>query len=147
MDLARQLYDIEQIKQLKHRYFRFLDAKDWVNYRTVFTDDFHFYWENETEPLASSGDGYVALATRYYPVGAVTTIHHGQNPEIEITGPNSARGTWALWSQEIWSDGRPNRPGGGSRYFEEYERGSDGRWRIRRSREYARAGAVRPEAV
>ena len=31
--------DIEAIKQLKARYFRTLDQKDWAGYRAVFTDD------------------------------------------------------------------------------------------------------------
>jgi hypothetical protein len=31
--------DIEAIKQLKARYFRTMDAKDWAGMRQVFTDD------------------------------------------------------------------------------------------------------------
>jgi len=31
--------DIEAIKQLKARYFRTMDTKDWDGMRTVFTDD------------------------------------------------------------------------------------------------------------
>jgi 3-phenylpropionate/cinnamic acid dioxygenase small subunit len=34
------LADIEQIRQLKARYFRFLDTKQWEAWRGLFTDDF-----------------------------------------------------------------------------------------------------------
>ena len=34
------LVDIEAIRQLKARYCRFLDNKDWAAWRTIFTDDF-----------------------------------------------------------------------------------------------------------
>jgi 3-phenylpropionate/cinnamic acid dioxygenase small subunit len=32
--------EIESIKQLKARYYRYLDTKDWDRWRDVFTDDF-----------------------------------------------------------------------------------------------------------
>jgi hypothetical protein len=34
------LYEIEAIKQLKARYCRYLDTKDWEAWRTIFADDF-----------------------------------------------------------------------------------------------------------
>jgi hypothetical protein len=34
------LVDVEAIKQLKARYCRYLDTKDWNQWRTVFADDF-----------------------------------------------------------------------------------------------------------
>ena len=36
---VQMLWDIEQIKQLKARYFRLLDAKDWDAFAELFTDD------------------------------------------------------------------------------------------------------------
>ena len=39
-ETAQHLYEIEQIKQTKARYFRFLDTKQWTDWRTCFTD-FH----------------------------------------------------------------------------------------------------------
>ena len=35
----QQLLDIEAIKQLKHRYFRLMDAKAWDELAAMFTDD------------------------------------------------------------------------------------------------------------
>ena len=37
--LVQMLWDIEQIKQLKARYFRLLDTKDWDAFAELFTDD------------------------------------------------------------------------------------------------------------
>ncbi len=37
--LVEKLWDIEQIKQLKARYFRLMDTKDWAAWRELFTDD------------------------------------------------------------------------------------------------------------
>ena len=35
-----ELVEIETIKQLKARYCRYLDTKDWAAWRTIFADDF-----------------------------------------------------------------------------------------------------------
>lgn len=40
MDDAATLVEIESIKQLKARYCRLLDAKDWAAWREIFADDF-----------------------------------------------------------------------------------------------------------
>ena len=40
MNDAAALFDIELIKQLKARYCRHLDAKDWTAWRELFADDF-----------------------------------------------------------------------------------------------------------
>ena len=40
MDDAAALHEIEAIKQLKARYCRYLDDKDWDQWRRLFDDDF-----------------------------------------------------------------------------------------------------------
>ncbi len=40
MDDAKALLEIESIKQLKARYCRYLDTKDWNSWRGIFSDDF-----------------------------------------------------------------------------------------------------------
>ena len=34
------------------------------------------------------------------------TVHHGHMPEIEITGPTTARGIWAMYDYVSWGDER-----------------------------------------
>ena len=48
MNHAEQLWEIEQIKQLKARYFRYLDTKQWAKYRAIFTED-ALIWTSSTE--------------------------------------------------------------------------------------------------
>ena len=40
MDDATAVLEIEAIKQLKARYCRYLDTKDWTAWRGIFADDF-----------------------------------------------------------------------------------------------------------
>jgi SnoaL-like domain len=63
------------------------------------------------------------------------TVHHGHMPEIEITGPDSARGVWAMFDYVEWpaQDGQRVGLHGYGHYAEEYVR-EDGAWCIARSR-------------
>src|SRR5580700_4882070 len=85
-DLAR-LIDREESKQLKARYFRGLDLKDWALWADVFTEDAHI--EADGYPF----DGPEAIiAAMKVSLDGVRTVHHGFMPEITITGPDEATG-------------------------------------------------------
>jgi hypothetical protein len=115
------LREVEAIKALKARYCLLLDAKDWVAYRELFTDDAII---GGTIPLDGAHDG------TYTPdafVGAVirtlapwTTFHMAHPQLIEISGEASARG---LWSYTQSGFGRT------SGYYDERYVKRDG-WRI-----------------
>jgi SnoaL-like domain len=121
--------DIEAIKQLKARYFRMMDTKDWDGFAAVFTDDV------EIDVSDDGGDVMQGIA-EFLPflraaIGDVTTVHHGHMPEIEITSPTTARGVWALEDQLWWPDGAPIRHMHGfGHYHETYEKTPSG-WRIK----------------
>lgn len=95
---ARSLDDllaIHEIQQLKHRYLRCLDQKDWADLSTCFTED----------ATARYGGGAIELEGREAIVHFLTTAlgstsvlssHRGGQPEIELDGPDSATGAWAL---------------------------------------------------
>jgi hypothetical protein len=132
-ELLQRLADIEAIKQLKARYFRSLDRKEWEAFGDVFTRD-AILEVPEVEMTVRGRDEIVASVS-----GALTgstTAHHGHMPEIEITGADTARGIWAMFDYVEWP-----APRGGQRvglqgyghYVEEYAR-VDGAWRISRSR-------------
>jgi hypothetical protein len=57
-------------------------------------------------------------------------------PEIEVSGPETARGTWAMSDYVEWPSRDGARVGlrGYGHYIEEYVKEADGRWRIIRSR-------------
>jgi uncharacterized protein (TIGR02246 family) len=120
--------DIEAIKQLKARYFRTMDSKDWAAMRQVFTDDV-------VMDTSSSGGGVVAGADEFMTflqgvIGDVVTVHHGHMPEIEVTSPTTATGIWAMEDMLRWPDGSEMH--GYGHYHEAYEK-VDGEWRIKTS--------------
>jgi hypothetical protein len=57
----------------------------------------------------------------------VITVHHGHMPEIDVTSPTTATGTWALHDRLLWSNGA--RLEGYGHYHETYAK-IDGEWRI-----------------
>src|SRR5262249_17511901 len=83
------------IEQIKPRYVRFLDGKQWKEMRGVFTDDFHFYMGDDPAPMADSGDAFIEHVSKA--LAGTVTVHQGHMPEIEITGPTTARGIWAMF--------------------------------------------------
>lgn len=130
--LLQRLVDIEEIKQLKARYFRTMDRKDWDGFGLVFASD-AVLEVPEVDLVTSGRDAIVAFVSGA--VGTARTVHHGHMPEIEITGPDSARGTWAMFDYVEWDADGETRVGlhGYGHYVEDYVR-EDGQWRIGRSR-------------
>ena len=124
---AGQAAAIAAIKQLKARYFRLMDTKQWAAYRQLFTDDMVFYFESARAPAATSGDEFVAHVRGR--LATAVSVHQGHMPEIELTSADSARGVWAMFD---WVDdpGQHRAFQGYGHYHEEYRRGDDGQWRI-----------------
>jgi SnoaL-like domain len=131
-ETAQHLYELEQIKQTKARYFRCLDTKQWADWRTCFTDDLHFYLGQDPNPVATSANEFVAYVSKL--LADTVTVHHGHMPEIALTSATTATGIWAMFDWVDWSQtATPERTFQGyGHYNEEYEKGADGRWRIKR---------------
>lgn len=132
-DRLRRLLDIEEIKALKARYFRLMDAKSWEDWGHVFAKD--AVMEVPEAGLVERGRDAIVTSVSKALTGA-RTVHHGHMPEIEITGASTARGTWAMFDFVEWppSDGGERRGlKGYGHYLEEYVR-EDGAWRIQRLR-------------
>ena len=117
--------DIEAIKQLKARYFRTLDQKDWDGYRTVFTDDVEIDVTDDAPDGRFTGtDAYLTMLEPM--LAPAITVHRGGQPEIAVDG-DTATGTWAM-DDRIWFPDGPTLTGSGW-YEETYRRGEAG-WRI-----------------
>jgi len=149
---AATLVAIEQIRQLKARYFRLMDQKRWDEWVDVFTEDVRIDTPDDTpgaEPIVGR-DAFVAFLTPI--LEGVVTAHHGHTSEITVTGPDTAEGIWTMQDVLDW----PPAAGGalmvGTGWYEEtYRRCADGRWRIatlllRRSRIEASGVRVFPPA-
>jgi len=119
--------DLEAIKQLKARYFRLMDTKDWeAMRREVFAHDV-------VVDTSSSGGGVIAGAAPFVAflreaIGDVVTVHHGHMPEIELTSATTATGIWAMEDMLRWPNGMELH--GYGHYRETYEK-VDGAWRIK----------------
>ena len=120
--------DMEAIKQLKARYFRTMDTKDWETMRQVFTDDVLMDTTDSGGDIVAGADRFLAFLREA--LDAVVTVHHGHTPEIELTSASSATGIWAMEDMLRWPDGRELH--GYGHYHETYEKG-DGVWRIKSS--------------
>ncbi len=122
--------DVEAIKQLKSRYCRLLDTKDWAGWRDIFTDDF----VSDTTPsggvLITGADEFVAFLQSTLGKPSQPTVHQVHAPEIELTSPSTATGVWALNDIVRLAPGI-NLQGYGH-YHETYEK-TDGQWRIKTS--------------
>ena len=125
----QRLWDIEQIKQLKARYFRFLDTKDWAGFRDLFTEDCVHHLPEESEVRTQNNEEYLASVRVILDKGITT--HHGHMPEIALLSDTEAEGIWAMFDyvQVDGPDGRIDIQGYGH-YLETYRKCPDGRWRI-----------------
>jgi hypothetical protein len=126
--LVQRLTDIHEIKELKARYFRSLDQKRWDDFGAVFARDAQL--DVPEGRMHVEGREAIVAAVSGSLVGA-RTVHHGHMPEIEITGPDTARGIWAMFDFVEFEgpEGEPVGIKGFGHYTEEYVR-EDGAWRI-----------------
>ncbi len=121
--------DVEAIKQLKARYFRMMDTKDWNGFAAVFCDDV-------VVDVTEDGGGVTHSAAEFVPrvraaVGDAITVHHGHMPEITLTSSTTATGVWALEDELWWPPGnRVSHMHGFGHYHETYSKTPDG-WRIK----------------
>jgi hypothetical protein len=125
------LLAIEAIKQLKARYCRHLDAKDWAAWRTIFTDDFVSDTAEAGGKVIVGADDFVAFLRRTLGRPAQATAHQVHAPEIELTSATTARGVWAL--QDVVRLAPGMSLVGYGHYHETYVR-VDGRWLIKSSK-------------
>ena len=124
-----EMLEIEAIKQLKARYCRFLDTKDWQAWRGIFADDFHSDTSESGGKVIDGADEFVAYVRKS--LNKQPTVHQVHAPEIELTSPTTARGVWALNDVVRLAPGL-NLDGFGH-YHETYEK-TDGQWRITSSK-------------
>jgi uncharacterized protein (TIGR02246 family) len=133
MTNSEQLLAIEEIKQLKARYFRCMDTKDWAGFEAVFAPDASVDY---TPPGADSADWSASGRERIVEfvrriVEPAITVHHGHMPEVEVTSPTTARAIFAMEDLIWWPEGSRRRTlHGWGHYHESYIK-MDGKWLIK----------------
>ncbi|MCW1382092.1 nuclear transport factor 2 family protein [Novosphingobium sp. KCTC 2891] len=146
IDPLSRLIAIEEIKQLKARYFRLMDSKQWEPLRSVFADDAVFDaraslsidGNGESGRAAESNDwvyegGDTIIDFIRTAVGTQRTVHHGHCHEIEILSDTEARGVIAMEDQ-IWDESGAALTLHGMGHYHETYRKDGGAWRIVTSR-------------
>jgi uncharacterized protein (TIGR02246 family) len=120
---------IEAIKQLKARYFRCLDSKDWDGFRDVFAPDVTVDTSSDDGNVHQGRDEFLAFLI---PVLAdVITVHQGHMPEISITSDATATGIWAMEDYLEFGAGGPVKTLHGRGHYHETYVKLNGEWKIK----------------
>ena len=92
LDPVETLIEMEAIRQLKARYFRCLDTKDWEGFAQVWEEEIEH--EMTTEGMKHSGSRDLFVKFVSGALHGAVTVHRGHNPELEITSPTTAKAIW-----------------------------------------------------
>lgn len=127
--LLQEILDYKEIIELKARFVRTVDAKDWPGYRDVFSAEGAFDFGGDF--VVQGGDAFVATVASQLE-GAVS-VHRAFLPEISFESATEAKGTWAVndyieWSADPTTGERRGFQGFGYEY--ETYRKIDRRWKI-----------------
>ena len=94
----KRLEDIEAITQLKYRYWRHLDLKQWDELARTFAPDATVCYSSGKYEFRGVDSIMKFLSESLGEARGSVTIHHGHHPEIEVLDDTRARGTWALYN-------------------------------------------------
>ncbi len=97
------LVQIEAIKRLKYAYARCLDQKLWDELAGLLTVDAVAEYSNG-KYSHSGRDEIVAFIKRGMAAETFLSSHRMHHPEIDLTGPDTATGTWALEDIVVMED-------------------------------------------
>jgi hypothetical protein len=126
MDLAA----IEAIRQLKYRYFRTLDLKQWEEFGDCLAEDVVARYGTQAmgEPLHFDSRAQVVDYMSSNLGTGIVTMHIASHPEIQVDG-DTATGSWGFEDTVIVPDFKVQIRGAGY-YRDDYRKDADGTWRI-----------------
>lgn len=131
----QQLSDLEDIRTLKHRYYRGIDTADMSLLADLFTDDIYVDYRGGGYRVNLSGkDNFLEFIANSFHSGAVA-MHHGHMPDITLTGDDTAKGVWYL--EDIFIDVESKSHTIGTAIYKDEYRREGGAWKIART-EYDR---------
>ncbi len=96
--LAQRLHvlqSVEAIESLKARYWRALDRKRPADVEACLHPDAIVDFEGL--PRYESREAFMSMVRQAAQSPNTYNMHHGQNPQITMTGENSAEGTWDIF--------------------------------------------------
>jgi hypothetical protein len=141
MDDAGRLAAIDEIRQVKAKYFRGVDTGDGDLVRSILAEDCVLdYVGGCTDPI--SGIDYlpwsntVLRGRETWPAGqrpstGMVSVHQGHTAEIEVTGESTASAIWSMTDRWFLPPGGDySTMTGYGHYHETYEK-VDGAWKLK----------------
>jgi ketosteroid isomerase-like protein len=125
---VQDLVECRAIEELKYRYMRAVDTKDWELLASTLEPDVTAEYGDR---LSFAGAAELVRTLSRIMTNATITVHRLHQPEIELDG-DTATGIWALTDRVIRKKDRVMVEGA-SIYRDRYRRGADGAWRIART--------------
>jgi ketosteroid isomerase-like protein len=127
------LVTLEEIRQLKYRYLRAVDTKDWDLLASTFTQDGVADYGTPAmgKPLVLTGRDAIVGFMRDNLGPGIITVHAAGQPEITLDG-DTATGMWCFQDTVIAAEHKVVIQGAAF-YEDTYRRDTDGTWRISRT--------------
>lgn len=142
----QQLSDLEDIRTLKHRYYRGIDTADEALLTGLFTEDVEVEYRGGGYLVRLAGHAAMIdfLMNSFH--ADCVAMHQGHMPEINLLGDDEAEGIWYL--EDIYISLERNDVTTGSAIYRDRYVRVDGAWKIART-EYDRimevVEPIRPE--
>jgi hypothetical protein len=144
MNESERLGAIEEIRQLKARYWRGVDSADGDLVRSILAEDCELDYRGCcTDPVSGIDHmpqmnmvmrGRSAWQTGNLEEPRLVTVHQGHQHEIEVTSATTANGIWSFSDRFFMPPGAPfERLVGYGYYYETYEK-TRGRWLLKTTR-------------
>lgn len=122
------LVEIELIKRLKYKYMRCLDQKRWDEMADCFTADAVAEYSGGKYTYEGR-DAILAFFRAAMGARSFLSSHRVHHPEIDLTGPTTAVGTWAL--EDVVVDAKRDFALRGAAFYTDTYAKEHGGWRIR----------------
>ena len=101
MNSTELLLAREHIKELKHRYFRSIDTKDWDGLAATLAEDCEFHSGSPGQERVTKGRATIVEWVKAQ-VGTATAVHQALMPEITVVDDGHAH---AIWAMSDWNEG------------------------------------------
>lgn len=128
-----RLADIESIRQLKAKYCRAIDTKDWALLGSLFWPEATFEGFGSAPPGSTVAMFVEGVSKR---LGPCVSVHHCHTPEFDFLSPDEVRVVWAMEDYVQFPPGAVVREAADSAgfrgwgHYEELYRRRDGVWRF-----------------
>ncbi len=125
--------DIEAIKRVKYNYCNGIDKCDLELLESILTPDVDIDYVGGTYRYKVSGRDNFLEAVRGSFNTEFVSCHSVHMPMIDLTGVDSAKGSWRLLDYAMNLAQENLVTIGAAEYHDTYEKGTDGKWRIKSS--------------